>query len=73
MVEKGVRWHLGKVFLRDSLVYAFDLLPESGHQRPAFINLQQYYVEGYLLDLARALPNHRHPLEKPRGEPGGAR
>lgn len=57
MVEKGVRWHLGKVFLRDSLVYAFDLLPESGHQRPAFINLQQYYVEGYLLDLARALPN----------------
>jgi len=57
MVDKGVRWHLGKVFLRDSQVYSFDLLPESGHQRPAFINLQQYYVEGYLLECAQALPN----------------
>ncbi len=57
MVEKGVCWNLGKVFLRDEQVYAFDLLPEAGHQRPAFINLQQYYVEGFLLDRARALPN----------------
>lgn len=57
MVDKGVRWHLGKVFLRDRQVYAFDLLPESGHQRPAFINLQQYYVEGYLLECAQAMPN----------------
>ena len=57
MVDKGVRWHVGKVFLKDSQIYAFDLLPESGHRRPAFINLQQYYVEGYLLDCARAMPN----------------
>ena len=57
MVDKGVRWHLGKIFLRDRQVYAFDLLPESGHQRPAFINLQQYYVEGYLLETALAMPN----------------
>jgi len=57
MVDKGVTWNRGKVFFRDAPVYAFDLLPESGHRRPAFINLQQYYVEGYLLDRARALPN----------------
>jgi 3-(3-hydroxy-phenyl)propionate hydroxylase len=57
MVAKGVRWHVGKVFLRDELVYRFDLLPESGHRRPAFINLQQYYVEGYLIERARELPN----------------
>ncbi|QUN30721.1 FAD-dependent oxidoreductase [Cupriavidus sp. KK10] len=57
MVDKGVRWHVGKVFLRDQQVYSFDLLPESGHRRPAFINLQQYYVEGYLLERAQALPN----------------
>ena len=44
MVEKGVQWHVGKVFLQNDLVYSFDLLPESGHRRPAFINLQQYYV-----------------------------
>lgn len=57
MVDKGVRWHVGKVFVKDRQIYAFDLLPETGHQRPAFINLQQYYVEGYLLDCAQAMPN----------------
>lgn len=56
MVEKGVRWHVGRVYLRDQQVYAFDLLPEDGHRRPAFINLQQYYVEGFLLERARSLP-----------------
>ncbi|RDK10367.1 FAD-dependent oxidoreductase [Cupriavidus lacunae] len=57
MVDKGVGWHVGRVFLRDEQVYSFDLLPESGHRRPAFINLQQYYVEGFLLERAQALPN----------------
>ncbi len=57
MVDKGVTWNTGKVFLRDELLYSFDLLPERGHRRPAFINLQQYYVEGYLLDRARELSN----------------
>jgi len=57
MVDKGVVWNLGKVFFRSEPVYSFNLLPEAGHQRPAFINLQQYYVEGYLLDRARQLPN----------------
>jgi 3-(3-hydroxy-phenyl)propionate hydroxylase len=56
MVDKGVSWHVGKVFFRDEQVYRFDLLPEPGHERPAFINLQQYYVEGYLVERAAALP-----------------
>ncbi|QTO43997.1 FAD-dependent oxidoreductase [Burkholderia latens] len=56
-VEKGVSWHVGKVFLQDELLYAFDLLPEEGHARPAFVNLQQYYVEGYLAERAFELPN----------------
>ncbi|MDQ0142319.1 FAD-dependent oxidoreductase [Cupriavidus necator] len=57
MVDKGVRWHVGRVFLRNEQVYSFDLLPESGHRRPAFINLQQYYLEGFLLEHAQALRN----------------
>jgi 3-(3-hydroxy-phenyl)propionate hydroxylase len=56
MVAKGVSWSVGKVFLRDEQVYRFDLLPDPGHERPAFVNLQQYYVEGYLAERARALP-----------------
>ena len=56
MVAKGVSWNVGKVFLRDEQVYRFDLLPDPGHERPAFINLQQYYVEGGLVERARQLP-----------------
>lgn len=57
MVDKGVSWNVGKVYFQDELVYSFNLLPDSGHRRPAFINLQQYYCEGYLLERARALEN----------------
>ena len=56
MVAKGVSWNLGKVFFKQELIYSFDLLPEAGHARPAFINLQQYYVEGYLAERAAQLP-----------------
>jgi len=57
VVRKGVGWNVGKVFLRDELIYRFDLLAETGHRRPAFVNIQQYHVEAYLLDRAGALPN----------------
>ena len=57
MVDKGVSWNVGKVFLKDSPLYSFDLQPEAGHERPAFINLQQYYVEGYLAERAAELSN----------------
>lgn len=56
LVEKGVTWKLGKVFLGEHQVYSFDLLPEAGHRMPAFINLQQYYLEGYLVERAAELP-----------------
>ena len=56
MVDKGVSWNVGKVFFKQEQVYAFDLLSEAGHARPAFINLQQYYVEGYLAERAAQLP-----------------
>ena len=57
MVDKGVSWNVGKVFFQDGLVYRFDLLEEPGHRRPAFINLQQYYVEGFLFERASAEPD----------------
>jgi 3-(3-hydroxy-phenyl)propionate hydroxylase len=56
MASKGVSWNVGRVFHRDEEVYDFNLLPEQGHQRPAFVNLQQYYVEGYLHERAQELP-----------------
>lgn len=56
MVDRGVSWQVGRVFFRDRQVYQFDLQPDGGHQRPAFINLQQYYVEGFLVERAQQLP-----------------
>ncbi|QDO99302.1 FAD-dependent oxidoreductase [Ferrovibrio terrae] len=56
MLVKGVTWRLGKVFHGEQQRYSFDLLPESGHQYPAFINLQQYYAELYLVEAARQQP-----------------
>ncbi len=50
IVDKGITWKHGKVFFKDDLVYNFDLLPEEDHKHPAFINLQQYYVEEYMVD-----------------------
>jgi 3-(3-hydroxy-phenyl)propionate hydroxylase len=55
IVDKGIGWNVGKVFFRDELVYRFDLLPEPGHRRPAFVNLQQYWFEEYLVERAQAV------------------
>jgi 3-(3-hydroxy-phenyl)propionate hydroxylase len=56
MVDKGVVWSVGKIFHGDSQLYQFNLLPEQGHKRPAFINLQQFYAEAYLVDRVEELP-----------------
>jgi 3-(3-hydroxy-phenyl)propionate hydroxylase len=56
LVQKGVCWNVGRVFFREQQIYQFDLLPEPGHHRPAFINLQQYYVEQFLVERAAELP-----------------
>jgi 3-(3-hydroxy-phenyl)propionate hydroxylase len=55
MAAKGVTWKVGRLYHREREIYSFDLLPEAGHKMPAFINLQQYYVEEYLADRAREL------------------
>jgi 3-(3-hydroxy-phenyl)propionate hydroxylase len=57
MCAKGVEWNVGKVYFGNELLYRFDLLPEPGHERPAFINLQQYYAEAWLALRASELPN----------------
>jgi 3-(3-hydroxy-phenyl)propionate hydroxylase len=55
MVDKGVVWSVGRIFHGASLLYQFNLLPEQGHKRPAFINLQQFYAEAYLVDRVQEL------------------
>jgi len=55
--DKGVEWSHGRVFHGKDEIYEFDLLSEPGHHHPAFINLQQYYVEEYLVERAKAFPD----------------
>ena len=57
MLAKGVTWQVGRVYRGDQEIYTFDLLPEDGHKCPAFINLQQYYVEQYLIERCADFPD----------------
>jgi 3-(3-hydroxy-phenyl)propionate hydroxylase len=56
MVDKGVTWNVGRTFHGDNEVFNFNMLPESGHQWPGMVNLQQYYLEQYLVERAQQLP-----------------
>ena len=63
MLDKGVRWNLGKVFYDDRLLYEFNLLPEDGHAFPAFINLQQPWFEKFLFEAIVAAQSKGAPIE----------
>ncbi len=56
-VDKGVSWNVGRTFFRNEEVYSFNLLPQPDHHRPGMINLQQYYLEEFLVKRARSLPS----------------
>ncbi len=53
--SKGVNWNVGRTFFHAREIYRFDLVAESDHKRPGMVNLQQYYIEEYEVDRARAV------------------
>ena len=57
VMEKGVSWNVGRTFNGSDEVYSFNLSPEPDHERPGMINLQQYYLEEFLLKRASELTN----------------
>ena len=63
MVDKGVVWNIGKVFRDERQIYDFNLLPEEGHRRPAFINLQQPYFEHFIVDRVREAQATGAPID----------
>ncbi|GAB6049774.1 FAD-dependent oxidoreductase [Hydrogenophilus islandicus] len=56
VTQKGVSWNVGRTFYRNDEVFSFNLVPEPDHHRPGMVNLQQYYLEEYLVDACRATP-----------------
>jgi 3-(3-hydroxy-phenyl)propionate hydroxylase len=53
---KGVTWNEGDVYRGATLLYHFNLQPETDQKFPAFVNLQQFYVEQYLVERIQQTP-----------------
>ena len=53
IAAKGVQWSVGRTFAGQDEVYSFDLRQQSAYHlssQPPFINIQQFYIEGYLVE-----------------------
>ena len=55
-VDKGVSWDVGRTFFGEGEVFNFNLRPQAQHLRPGMINLQQYYLEQYLIERTGDMP-----------------
>jgi 3-(3-hydroxy-phenyl)propionate hydroxylase len=53
--NKGVEWNVGRTFFRKDEVFNFNLLPAPDHKHPGMVNLQQYYLEDFLVQRAMEL------------------
>ena len=53
VVNKGVGWDVGRTFFREEEVFSFNLRPQPGYKRPGMVNLQQYYLEEYMVRRAQ--------------------
>ncbi|HAL36995.1 MAG TPA: FAD-binding monooxygenase, partial [Polaromonas sp.] len=53
IAKKGIQWNVGRTFAGEDEVYSFDLRQQNSFNlstQPPFINIQQFYVEGYLVE-----------------------
>jgi 3-(3-hydroxy-phenyl)propionate hydroxylase len=53
IAAKGIRWSVGRTFAGNTEVYSFDLRQQSSFNlstQPPFINIQQFYIEGFLVE-----------------------
>jgi 3-(3-hydroxy-phenyl)propionate hydroxylase len=63
IARKGIQWSVGRTFAGHDEVFSFDLKAQGNFnlsQQPAFINIQQFYIEGYLVERIAEL-NARQP------------
>ena len=50
IADKGITWSFGRTFSGTTEVYNFNLAAQNASRQPPFINLQQFYVEWFLVD-----------------------
>src|SRR4051812_9370706 len=58
IARKGIQWSVGRTFAGTDEVYSFDLRQQAGYNlssQPPFINIQQFYIEGFLVERIQEL------------------
>ncbi len=53
IAAKGIQWSVGRTFAGQDEVYSFDLRQQGAYNlssQPPFINIQQFYIEGFLVE-----------------------
>jgi 3-(3-hydroxy-phenyl)propionate hydroxylase len=55
MMEKGIIWWTGKTLSGNDVVHRLDHIEDNGSKLPPFLNLQQFYVEWYLVERIQEL------------------
>jgi 3-(3-hydroxy-phenyl)propionate hydroxylase len=53
--DKGITWSVGRTMVGEDEVFSFNLQLASHSEQPPFINLQQFYIEWFLVDRIAAL------------------
>ena len=53
----GQTWNEGRIYDRGEEIHRFTIHPEAGEHWPAFINVQQFHVEHYLVERVREIGN----------------
>ncbi|MES2050761.1 MAG: FAD-dependent oxidoreductase, partial [Pseudomonadota bacterium] len=65
IAKKGVQWSVGRTFAGSDEVYSFDLRQQQTHSlslQPPFINIQQFYIEGFLVEQLCRPDAKDHPV-----------
>ena len=53
IARRGIQWSVGRTFAGEDEVYSFDLRQQGNFNlstQPPFINIQQFYIEGFLVE-----------------------
>lgn len=56
VIEAGATWSTGRVYTRDRELFSFELEKAQGSDFPPFVNIQQFYVEGLLVEAVDRYP-----------------
>jgi 3-(3-hydroxy-phenyl)propionate hydroxylase len=66
IAKKGIEWSVGRTFAGHDEVFSFDLKQRSNFslsEQPPFINIQQFYIEGYLVERIHELNQIRPSVD----------